>query len=198
MQTLKQVVRKFVPRPIQTPPCPVAVERSEYSAIISVFDEPGRPTRRLVDVALEAVEKAMQDVEVEDSVWPGEELRLLGGLMLAMRPKVVAEIGRGSGKSARVMKRYLAEGGMYREFAEVAGTISEAEFVLISGPADGKFESGILEQLAGVPFKKPPIVMLNDTRRWEMLRFCRDISYPKVDMTSFGRWTGTLLVELSR
>jgi hypothetical protein len=87
---------------------------------------------------------------------------------------------------------------MYRGLGEVAGRILEAEFVLISGPADGKFESGVLAQLAGVPFTRSPIVMLNDTRRWEMLRFCRDISYPKVDMTSFGRWTGTLLVELSR
>src|SRR6266850_992915 len=192
MQTVKQMVRKWVPRPIETPPCPVEVEQSAYSAMFSLFDEPGRPTQRLIELGLDAVERAMREVEVEGSVWPGEELRLLGGLMLAMRPKVVVEIGSSSTKASEVMKKYLPEG------ARIVSEVEGAEFILVSGPGDGKFEEGILERLGTLKFEKPPIVMLNDTRRWEMLRFCREIRYPKLDMTSFGRWTGTMLVELSR
>ena len=192
MQTVKQMVRKWVPRAIETPPCPVEVEESAYSAMFSLFDEPGRPTQRLIELALDAVERAMKDVEVEGSVWPGEELRLLGGLMLAMRPKVVVEIGSSNAKASEVMKKFLPEGA--RIVSEVAG----AEFILVRGPGDGKFEEQVLEQLGGLKFEEPPIVMFNDTRRWEMLRFCREIRNPKLDMTSFGRWTGTLLVELTR
>ena len=66
-----------------------------------------------------------------------------------------------------------------------------------NGPADGEFEKRVLEDLARIKFSKPPIVMMNDTRRWEMLRLVREIRHPKLDMTSFGRWTGTLLVELT-
>src|SRR6266576_3508266 len=113
MQTVKQMVRKWVPRPIETPPCPVEVEQSAYSAMFSLFDEPGRPTQRLIELGIDAVERAMKDVEVEGSVWPGEELRLLGGFMLAMRPKVVVEIGEANVSAAEVMKKYLPEGGKF-------------------------------------------------------------------------------------
>src|SRR5947208_14999283 len=111
MQTVKRVVRKFVPRPIETPPCPVPVEQSAYSGMFSLFDEPGRPSQRLIELGIDAVERAMKDVEVPGSVWPGEELRLIGGLMLAMRPTVVGEIGESNAKASEGMKEYLAEGG---------------------------------------------------------------------------------------
>ncbi len=192
MQTVKRVVRKFVPRPVQTPQCPVAVEECEYSAICSVFDEPGRPTQRLVEIGIDAVERAMKDVQVPGSVWLGEELRLIGGLLLAMRPRLVAEIGNSNPRAVEVMKKYLPSG------AELVHEAVGAEFILVSGPGDGKFEEDVLERLGSLKFEKAPIVMFNDTRRWEMLRFCREIHYPKLDMTSFGRWTGTLLVELTR
>jgi hypothetical protein len=195
MQAVKRVVRKFVPRPIEMPSCPVPVEQSAYSAMFSLFDEPGRPSQRLIDLGIDAVERAMKDVEVEGSIWSGEELRLLGGLMLAMRPKVVAEIGETNARASEVMKKYLPEGA---KFLRGEHEISSAEFILVSGPGDGKFEESVLERLGRLRFEKPPIVMFNDTRRWEMLRFCREIRYPKLDLTSFGRWTGTLLVELTR
>jgi len=191
MQTVKRLVRNFVPRPVQTPACPVEDAQHEYSALFSLFDEPGRPTQRLIELGIEAVERAMKDVQVEGSVWPGEELRLIGGLMLAMRPKVVATIGETNAKALKVMNKYLGGG-------KFASEVEGAEFILVSGRGDGNFEEGVLERLGGLKFEKPPIVMFNDTRKWEMLRFCREIRYPKLDMTSFGRWTGTMLVELTR
>ena len=190
MQAVKRVVRKFVPRPVQTPPCPVEGVQSEYSALFSLFDESGRPSQRLIELAIDAVERAMKDVQVEGSIWPGEELRLIGGLMLAMKPKQVAGIGEANDKAWEMMKKYLPEGG------RISGELVGAEFILVNGPGDGKFEEGVLRQLAALKFERAPIVMFNDTRKWEMLRFCREISYPKLDMTSFGRWTGTMLVEL--
>jgi hypothetical protein len=192
MQAVKKIVRKIVPRPVQTPPCPVQADESEYSAIMSVYDEAGWASPRLIELAIAAAERAMNEVQVEGSPWPGEELRLLGGLMLAMRPKVVAEIGSSNARASEVMKSYLPEGG--KLVSEAAG----AEFILVSGPADGKFEAKVLDELGRMKFDQPPIVMFNDTRKWEMLRFVREIRYPKLDMTSFGRWTGTMLVELTR
>jgi hypothetical protein len=197
MQAVKKIVRKIVPRPVQTPPAPVEVEESAYSVIWSTYDEPGRPTQRLVELAIDAVERAMKDVQVRGSVWPGEELCLLGGLMLAMRPKVVVQIGRGDARAAEVLKQYLGDGKYFR-LDEVGDEVAAAEFILVSGPADGKFEEKVLEDLGRVNFARPPIVMFNDTRRWEMLRFVREIRYPKLDMTSFGRWAGTMMLELTR
>ena len=194
MQAVKRVVRRFVPRPVQTPPCPVEGVQSEYSALFSLFDESGRPSQRLIELGIDAVERAMKDVEVPGSIWPGEELRLLGGLMLALRPKLAAIVGEPNNRASEVMKRYLPAEG---KFSRLENAISGAEFILVSGMGHGRFEEQVLQRLGGVTFQKPPIVMFNDTRRWEMLRFCREIRHPKLDMTSFGRWTGTLLVELA-
>lgn len=191
MQAVKKIVRKIVPRPIATPPAPVESEQSEYSAIASVYDEAGWASPRLIDLSLDAVERAMKDVHLPGTIWPGEEWCLLGGLMLAMRPKLVAIAGERTGRAVEVIEKYLPGGGSLS--SESAG----AEFILVSGPGDGNFEQGVLEQLARQSFQRPPIVMLNDTRRWEMLRFVREIRHPKLDMTSFARWTGTMLVEIA-
>lgn len=192
MQAVKRVVRKIVPRPIQTPPCPVDAEDSIYSTMCSNFDESGRPSQRLIELAIDAVERAMRDVEAAHSLWPGEEMRLVGGLMLAMRPKMVALVGESNDRAAEVMRSYLPQE------ARISREVEGAEFVLVSGPGDGKFEDEVMSRLEAVSFARPPIVMFNDTRKWGMLRFCREIRYPKLDMTSFGRWRGTMLVELVR
>jgi hypothetical protein len=71
-----------------------------------------------------------------------------------------------------------------------------AELILVSGVADGDWQGRVLDELGRVKFERAPIVVLNDTRRWEMLKFVRGIRWPKLDMTSFGRWSGTMLVEL--
>jgi hypothetical protein len=39
--------------------------------------------------------------------------------------------------------------------------------------------------------------MFDDTRLPSMLKFWRELDYPKLDFTSFGHWSGTGLVELS-
>ena len=195
MPSVKQVVRKFIPRPIQTPPAPVDVEDSAYSAIYSLYDEQARPTQRLLDLAIDSVERAMKDVHDRATVWPGEELCLIGGLVLAMRPKVVAQIGRNE-RASELVKKYL-EAGTLKTVDRISNEIADAELILVNGPADGEFEKAVLDDLGRVKFAKPPIVMLNDTRRWEMLRLVRSIHYPKLDMTSFGRWTGTMLLEIA-
>jgi len=118
MQSVKSVVRKIIPRPIQTPPSPVEAEESAYSAIYSVFDEQGHATARLVELGIEAVERAMKNVHMRGLVRPGEELCLLGGLMLAMRPKVVVEVGETNARAAEVIEKYL-EGGRYQKVDRV-------------------------------------------------------------------------------
>jgi len=192
MQTVKKMVRKVIPRPVETPPAPVESAESAYSAICSLYDQARPPTQRLIELGIDAVERAMRDVEVAGSVWPGQELKLIGGLMLAMRPKVVAVIGEGNSRASEVIRRYLPDGG------KISDEMEEVEFVLVNGPGDGKFEQHVLQRVEDLQFEKAPIVMLNDTRKWEMLRYCREIRYPTLDMTSFGRWTGTMLVELTR
>jgi hypothetical protein len=37
--------------------------------------------------------------------------------------------------------------------------------------------------------------MFDDIRFWNMLRIWRNVAAPKLDITSFGHWSGTGLVD---
>ena len=73
--------------------------------------------------------------------------------------------------------------------------IESAEFMFIDGPKDNKFEWTLLEYLKTAKFRKAPLLMFDDTRLWSMLKFWRELPYPKLDLTSFGHSSGTGLVQ---
>ena len=73
--------------------------------------------------------------------------------------------------------------------------IEKAEFIFIDATHDGQLEEKILENLKKIPFRNKVFVLLDDIRVWTMLKTWRQISLPKVDLTSFGHWSGTGLVE---
>jgi hypothetical protein len=65
----------------------------------------------------------------------------------------------------------------------------------VDGPKDGIFERKLLQQLETVEFHKPLLVVMDDIRFWNMLAIWQEITRPKLDLTSFGHWSGTGLVE---
>jgi predicted O-methyltransferase YrrM len=73
--------------------------------------------------------------------------------------------------------------------------IQETELLFIDGPKDGIFERKFLRQLETLSFRKPLFLVLDDIRFWNMLATWHDIARPKLDLTSFGHWSGTGLVE---
>lgn len=81
------------------------------------------------------------------------------------------------------------------EFEKHRELIECVEFLFIDGPKDNDFEWKLLDYLKTVKFRKPPILMFDDTRLWSMLKFWRDLPYPKLDLTSFGHSSGTGLVK---
>jgi hypothetical protein len=46
-----------------------------------------------------------------------------------------------------------------------------------------------------VQFTAGPILVLDDIRLWTMLEIWRSVSWPKLDVTSFGHWSGTGMVD---
>ena len=72
-----------------------------------------------------------------------------------------------------------------------------ADFIFIDAAKDGVMEQSLLDLLETVSFKKPPLLVFDDIRVWNMLRIWRGIRRPKLDLTSFGHWTGTGLVDWS-
>lgn len=73
--------------------------------------------------------------------------------------------------------------------------MESVEFLFIDGPKDNDFEWKLLGYLKTVRFRRPPIIVFDDTRLWSMLKFWRELPYPKLDLTSFGHSSGTGLVQ---
>lgn len=163
--------------------------------------------------------------------WPGEHYKLLAGLVIAMQPRVVIEVGTFTGLSALSLKKYLpldgvlttfdivpwdtfrdtalttsdfADGRLVQRLGDLSdpsvlrshdGLIRKADLIFVDAPKDGEFEARFIRALEKVDFERPPLLVFDDIRVWNMLTVWRDIKRPKLDLTSFGHWSGTGLVS---
>ncbi|MCJ7813315.1 hypothetical protein MUP95_08390, partial [bacterium] len=73
--------------------------------------------------------------------------------------------------------------------------LQTGELIFVDAAKDGVIERKFLELLDRAAFKTPPIVIFDDIRMINMIQIWRDICHPKIDLTSFGHWSGTGVVE---
>jgi predicted O-methyltransferase YrrM len=86
----------------------------------------------------------------------------------------------------------LTDLGVARANAKLLGS---ADLVFIDAAKDGVCEDRLLANLQAVGLKENALVVFDDTRVWNMLRFWRGLPYPKCDFTSVGHWSGTGVME---
>lgn len=73
-----------------------------------------------------------------------------------------------------------------------------ADFIMCDGPKDGVFEESFISKLASLSFpNKPRFLLLDDIRFTTEMPLWRRIQSPKIDLTSFGHFSGTGLVNIS-
>jgi predicted O-methyltransferase YrrM len=223
-------------------PIPVEARHAEYSAICSIDDDPARPSGKLIGLALEAVRHAQLERfdRLRDNasaslrfmgIWPGEHYRLLAGLVRALQPRLIAEIGTGAGMGCLAMRQALPPMGRIvtfditdwrshndnvlqpsefedgrliqhvddvsqpEGFAKHRDVLESADFIFVDAAKDGVVEPRLLKRFETAAFRRDPIILFDDIRVWNMLRVWRSIQRPKLDLTSFGHWTGTGLVD---
>jgi predicted O-methyltransferase YrrM len=73
--------------------------------------------------------------------------------------------------------------------------IQQSEFIFIDAAKDRTCEQTLLDLFRTIAFERPPIILLDDTQLWNMLHVWRRIDASKLDLTSFGHWSGTGIVE---
>lgn len=78
---------------------------------------------------------------------------------------------------------------------KLAGELSSAELIFFDAAKDVITERRLIENFKKINFVRTPLVIFDDIRLWNMLEIWREISAPKLDITSFGHWSGTGLVE---
>lgn len=73
--------------------------------------------------------------------------------------------------------------------------LRKSTLLFIDAAKDGRCEPVLLNHFRQCVFEKTPLFIFDDIKLWNMLRPWRDIQAPKLDLTSFGHWSGTGLVE---
>jgi predicted O-methyltransferase YrrM len=77
----------------------------------------------------------------------------------------------------------------YRELLE------DADLIFVDAEKDGRMERVFLGHFERLKFKRRPIIVFDDIRVWNMLRIWRDVRRPKLDLTSFGHYSGTGVID---
>jgi hypothetical protein len=98
----------------------------------------------------------------------------------------------------------FATGRLTQEVADIAAPgeieryrelFDSADFIFVDGPKDGVTETNFLAALARLALPLNPVVMFDDIRVLNMVAIWRGLARPKLDLTSFGHWSGTGLVD---
>jgi predicted O-methyltransferase YrrM len=85
----------------------------------------------------------------------------------------------------------LSEESFFASFSE---TLAGCDLLFVDGPKDINFENTFLQRLSKLKLSADPLVVFDDIRLWNMLKIWNEISRPKLDLTSFGHYTGTGIV----
>ncbi len=73
--------------------------------------------------------------------------------------------------------------------------LAEAELIFVDAEKDAEMEKRICQLFDDISFRTPPIVVFDDIRLVNMLKIWREIKHPKLDLTSWGHWSGTGIVK---
>lgn len=73
--------------------------------------------------------------------------------------------------------------------------LEDADLIFMDALKDGVQEYQFLEHFSKMKFKKKCLFVFDDIRLWNMLDIWFHIDKPKLDLTSFGHWSGTGIVE---
>ncbi len=80
-------------------------------------------------------------------------------------------------------------------FEKYRPMLEDAQLIFIDALKDGIQEYKFLENLSTIKFKNKCLFVFDDIRLWNMLDIWFHMDKPKIDLTSFGHWSGTGLVE---
>ena len=90
----------------------------------------------------------------------------------------------------------LSQPQIFRKYVDL---LDSAEIIFCDAPKDGRFEYDFLKLLSYVDFsEKDRLLLLDDIRFENMWMLWRSINSPKIDATSFGHWSGTGIVDISK
>jgi hypothetical protein len=83
-------------------------------------------------------------------------------------------------------------------FEQYADLLNGADIIFLDAPKDDVFEYKMVSQFQKLKKKDGKLLIIDDICFVNMIDFWRGIASPKIDMSSFGHWSGTGLVDISQ
>ena len=158
--------------------------------------------------------------------YPGSPYRLLNAFTKILKPKITIEIGtflmigtnallnsnKGKvytfdsldsfrhknifykSKNLNIIKIDLIKNNNFERFANI---FEKANLIYLDGPKNIDFEKKILTHISFLRPKKNKYLIIDDIHTLELINIYNSIHSPKIDLTSFGNWSGTGIVDIS-
>lgn len=108
-----------------------------------------------------------------------------------IKPNILRESDFAGGR----LKQEIADLQDFATMEKYREVFQQADFIFVDAAKDGVMEQRFIENFRKLGLPKGPIVMFDDIREWKMLRIWNNLTEPKLDLTSFGHWTGTGWVD---
>ncbi len=108
-----------------------------------------------------------------------------------IQPPILRESDFADGR----LKQEIADLQDFATMEKYRAVFQSADFIFVDAAKDGVMEQRFIENFRKLGLPKGPVVMFDDIREWKMLRIWNDITEPKLDITSFGHWTGSGWVD---
>lgn len=160
------------------------------------------------------------------NVFPGEHYRLLKALAKNLNPKKIVEVGTYTGMGTLALNQGCPTAELFtfdiipwnqfdthldpidatqlvddlsdpEVFKEHFDIINNADLMFVDAPKDGKFEYAFAELLTQLTPKEKRVIVFDDIRFNNMMLLWRGVKSPKLDISSFGHWSGTGMVDAS-
>lgn len=83
-------------------------------------------------------------------------------------------------------------------FSQNISILNDADIIFLDGPKDGVFEYKFVSLLKQLSPKRDKLLIIDDIHFVNMIDLWISILSPKLDVTSFGHWSGTGIVDISQ
>lgn len=96
-------------------------------------------------------------------------------------------------------EQFLEDLSDKKVFSRYAQLLEAADLIFCDAPKDGQFEYQFLKHLSQHALsERTRYLILDDIRFLNMAPLWRQIASPKFDLTSFGHWSGTGIIDISK
>lgn len=161
------------------------------------------------------------------NVFPGEHYRFLKALARNLNPRKIIEVGTYTGMGTVALHQGCPTSALFtfdiipwedfdthlenvdatqfigdlsdpEQFEHFFPYIDSAELLFIDAPKDGIFEYKFAKLLTKLTPRDTRVIVFDDIRFVNMMTMWRGIKSPKLDISSFGHWSGTGIVDASK